>query len=377
VNGEILVIGAGIAGLTTALLLQRAGVSVEVVDRAAGCLAAGAGITLHPNALVLLEQACPQLWTEGMPIERQVTIDSDGSIATVDWRRVWPGGKIPLAIHRQRLAAALLACLADGTVRWSVRPRDLAQDGDGVLVTAADGDRRRYRLVIGADGIGSWTRGFVDPDATPGYSGETYRRAVVAATPPLDLADWHVWRSPGHFFGVLPLGHGQVHVFLESAEPAAGRAHLVRDDAHPSAAFGGAFADLLSALPGGFTVDVRPAFGLLARRWARGRVGILGDAAHAVSPATTQGGALGIEDAAVLADVVVAHGPTPAALREFELRRAPRVVAFQRLARLHTALLHSLRSHPGELTSGCARPGGGTDPVAWYRRLYGPLMTDP
>jgi 2-polyprenyl-6-methoxyphenol hydroxylase-like FAD-dependent oxidoreductase len=377
-DADVLVVGAGIAGLTTAARLQDLGLALEVVEQAPELRAAGAGIMLHPNALAHLGRLSEPLVEAGRIIERQLILDPDGSATVIDWRDVWPEQGLPVAIHRRRLAELLLRRLAPGTVRWSSRPLTLEQDGDRVSVRFSDGAARAYRLVIGADGINSWVRQAIDPHAAPRYLGHTYWRTTVSARPPLDFAEWRVWRSARHAFGAMPIGEGRVHVFLQASlgKPVWTARHLARGRMlELAAAMGPAVSSLVSALGADAELEVRPAYSLLASRWARGRVGIVGDAAHAVSPATTQGGALAIEDAAVMAEEAARHGPAPQALAAFERRRHPRVQAFARLSRLHVALIESLDAGRGSLALGGRETAAGvSDGAPWFRRLYAPLL---
>jgi 2-polyprenyl-6-methoxyphenol hydroxylase-like FAD-dependent oxidoreductase len=378
VRADALVIGGGIAGLTAASRLLAGGVSVEMVERAPRLPAGGAGIMLHPNALTHLAHLGEPLLGAGSFIERHVVFDPDGTRTVLRWDQVWDG-RLPLAIHRQRLAELMLRHLpADPDVRWSTTPDGITQHDGYVRVSFADGEEGTYRIVIGADGLRSWTRRLVDPAATPRYLGQTFWRTTVAAAPPFASAQWRVWRSNGHFFGAMPVGGGRVHVFLQAAfaEPPHVPPEKARERMRTLAnSMGDTVESLVDSLPDAEPVHVRPAYGLAVSRWVDGRVVILGDAAHAVSPAATQGGALAVEDAAVLAEEVGRHGPGPAALAAFEARRRPRVDRFLQLARLHGSLLHALQDDQhGRRVAAVPRPTG--DAAAWFRRLYAPLM-DP
>ncbi|HEX2051932.1 MAG TPA: amino acid adenylation domain-containing protein [Actinomycetota bacterium] len=370
VDRDVLVVGAGIAGLAAAARLRDVGLDVDVVEQAPELRATGAGIMLHPNALEHLGYLGPRLFENGATIERQVTIDRDGSSTIVDWGRVWSDGRMPLAIHRRRLAELMCGHLGQGAVRWSTAPVSLRASDDAVAVGFDDGSRRRYRLVVAADGVNSWTRRLLDATTRPTYLGQTYWRTTIAARAPLAFAEWRVWRAEGHFFGAMPIGGGRMHVFLQAAQPAARDVPAKRaweELLRLGRGMGDSVRLLIEALDRDEEIDVRPAYGLLAARWTHGRIAIVGDAAHAASPATTQGGALAIEDAAVLADEIGRHGANPAALAAFEKRRRPRVAAFARLARQHVALMEMVQA-------GVAQESPRRDGAIWFRRLYAPLM---
>ncbi|MFB6887863.1 FAD-dependent monooxygenase [Kitasatospora sp. NPDC056327] len=374
-HADALVVGAGIAGLTTAARLLRLGLRVDVVDRADAVQAAGAGIMLHPNALAHLDHLGPGLYRAGHPIARQVTTDPDGTAAVLDWAAVWGGDRLPLAIRRRTLSDLMLDHLPPDTVRWSTEPTALTPAADHVDVAFADGGTGRYGVVLGADGINSWTRQYVDPEAAPHYLGHLYWRTTVRGAPPFDFDDWRIWRSGGHFFGGMPIGGGRYHVFLQAGladlrRVAPERAY--REMAAIAAGMGPAVHGLVRSLDPLDTYNVRPAQGLSVGRWAAGRVALVGDAAHSFSPATTQGGAMAIEDTSVLADELARHGVGPRALAAYQERRRPRVRDFARLARLHGVLSSAVQAN---LTPG--RPAGDGTPqgsAAWFRRLYRPLM---
>ncbi|MGF1431310.1 FAD-dependent monooxygenase [Kitasatospora sp. LaBMicrA B282] len=376
-HADALVVGAGIAGLTTAARLLRLGLRVDVVDRADEVQAAGAGIMLHPNALAHLDHLGPALHAAGRPIAHQVTNDPDGTASVLDWAAVWGGPRLPLAIRRRTLSELMLHHLPADTVRWSTEPTALTQAADHVEVAFADGERRRYAVVLGADGINSWTRQYVDPAAEPHYLGHLYWRTTIESAPPFDFDDWRIWRAGGHFFGGMPIGGGRHHVFLQAdlAEPRrVAPEHAYAELAAIAATMGPAVRDLVRSLDPADSYNVRPAQGLSVRRWVNGRVALVGDAAHSFSPATTQGGAMAIEDTSVLAEELARRGATPQALDAYQARRQPRVRDFARLARLHGVLSAAVQANLGP---GRGTPGGAAAPAgsaAWFRRLYRPLM---
>lgn len=374
-DADVLVVGAGIAGLTLAGRLLAEGLSVEVVERSPGLRATGAGIMLHPNALACVPELEGDLRRHGTVIDRQVVVDPLVT-TVVDWREVWGAAGPPIAVHRARLAELLAGAIAPGLVRWATAPTGLVQDDGGASVRLAGGPPRRYGLVVGADGVGSWARGAVDPRAVPRPLGQTYWRTTVAAEPPFDFPEWRVWRAGSRFFGAMPIGGGRAHVFVQDTTapgPAPERPALATMRALARTT-GAAVEALAAGLGDDEEVDVRQPLGVAAGRLAAGRVVLVGDAAHAVSPATTQGGALAVEDAAVLADEVGRHGASPAAALAYERRRRPRLERFARLARMHLALMESMRP----ATVGAASHGGQVrDGAAWFRRLYEPLMAPP
>lgn len=367
---DALVVGTGLAGLTAAAMLQASGLDVEVVERAETLKAAGAGITLHPNARVALGPLDELLAPHGAEIRRQVVEDHEGVRSELAWDAVWEDGRLPLGIARSVLAEQLFARLEPGTVAFSTHPVALDQRPDGVDVRLSDGRSARYALVIGADGIHSWVRRtVVDPEAEPRYLGQVYWRTVAPGRGPLAFTDWRVWRSGPHYAGGLPVGHGRVHFFLQMATrrvPELSEAESRALFERTAAGFPARLREVVAAL-GDEPLHFTAASTISARRWVDGRVGLVGDAVHALSPASTQGGAMAIEDASVLAEEVRAHGPGPEALARYAERRRPRVAHLQRMSRVHLMLLES------EMPKSAAAERAARGPVAWYRTLYGPL----
>jgi len=228
----------------------------------------------------------------------------------------------------------------------------------------------RSRIVLGADGIHSWVRRHVvAPCVEPSYLGQVYWRTVAPASGPLAFSQWRVWRSGPHHAGGLPVGRGRAHFFLQMATDEL----PTLTEAESRDLFGWAvasfpprlreIADWLRTEPLYFTA----ASTVSAERWTVGRVGLIGDAAHALSPASTQGGAMAIEDAKVFTEELCAHGPGPVALLRYAARRRPRVARVQRMARLHLMLLES------KMPKAMVRERAARGPAVWYRKLYGPL----
>lgn len=375
-TADVLVVGAGIAGLALAGRLQNRGISVQVVERAAGLRAARAGIVLHPNALASLGRLREEVVARGAALARQVSIDSDGRCSEVRWDRVWGRLGLPIAVHRRVLSELLFSALARGTVQFGTVPLALTEESDRVRVDFDDGTSGRYRLVAGTDGIGSWVRDRLSPGVVPAYSGHTFVRTTVCGPGAERLPDWQVWRTQRSFLGTMPLGGGRAAVFLQLTEPEPLR--LTPEQARQR------LLAAVSRLPvevgrlfETFVLDeevvARPAATVTAPLLTGGRLVLLGDAARALSPATSQGGGMAVEDAAVLADEVARHGCEPAASLAYEGRRRPRVDSFLRAARRHVLLMSAIQ-HDTELIGRQVRH---QDASSWFRRLYEPLMPVP
>lgn len=370
---DVLVVGAGIAGSATAAALCSHGIDVDVAERSTGLRTTGAGILLHPNARACLEAIDIDPRGHGADIARQVSIAMDGTRTVVDWRHVWGGETLPLGIHRRTLARLLLAGAPQAQIRWGTHPLRIAERADHVAVELSDGTEGRYRLVIGADGVRSWVRGRIDPVASPKVLDQIYWRTTVPAVGALDFPDWRVWTGRGRFFGGMPIGGGESHVFLQAGTARRFSSTVDGDRVGALLAEMGDGVQAMGAVLLGPGARMASATELSLRRWTNGRIGLVGDAAHALSPSASQGGAMAIEDAVVLAEEISRRGATAEALAAYERRRRPRVELFARRARLHSMLMNRGPAAAGGQTPS---PGSGSS-VRWFRRLYEPLMTVP
>ncbi|MFD7320239.1 FAD-dependent monooxygenase [Streptomyces sp. NPDC059875] len=346
------VIGAGIGGLTAAVALQRSGWDVTVLERAAALEPVGAGIGLAPNS-----QRALDVIGLGDRVRELSAWQGDGGMRAPDGRWLARtsakaaaarfGGPLVL-LHRATLVEILTSALPAGVVRTGVTA-SLADPGDDdrpAVVRTGDGDIEA-ELVLGADGIHSAVRRALFPDhAGPEYSGFTTWRVVVPA-PDRPFAPHETW-GPGRLWGTQPLKDGRVYAYAMAAAPEGAhapddeKAELLRlfgDWHHP-------VPEILAAVdPGGvLRHDVHhmprplPAF-------HRGRVALLGDAAHAMEPTLGQGGNQAIEDAIVLAHHSGRGLPPSRALSAYTADRLPRTMAIVRKA-----------ARTGRLTLLSARP---------------------
>ncbi|GAA3441603.1 FAD-dependent monooxygenase [Planomonospora venezuelensis] len=338
---EAVVVGAGIGGLTAAVALQRRGWKVTVLERAASLEPVGSGLGVAANALKALDTI-----GVGDEIRKLSAVQGDGGVRSAGGR--WlartsaeavaarHGGDSVILLRRADLVDALVARLAPGTVRLNttvtgVDPETgrvlLAPAGAaaGAAATASGGTagtgpddaggggaaRLEADLVVAADGIHSPIRAALFPGHPgPVYSGTTSWRVLVPAegVPGQASESW----GAGRVFGIMPLAGGLTYCYATDVTPA-----------------GGGGGDQLAELRRLFSAWHDPIPALLAAAspenvlrndvhylavplpaMHRGRVALLGDAAHAMTPNLGQGACQAIEDAVVLAHVAGAgEGP--------------------------------------------------------------------
>ncbi|MFD5830783.1 FAD-dependent monooxygenase [Lentzea sp. NPDC060358] len=311
---KAIVVGGGIGGLAAAVSLRRVGWEVEVRERAAAFGEIGAGVGVMPNAMRALE------W---MGVDDEVrrlgTPRVSGGVRSSDgrWLVHLPdvGQEKVIAMHRADLHGVLLRALPS---------KVLLNNAEVSSVEDLDAD-----LVVAADGIASRLRAELLPDAPgPVYAGATAWRGVAPG--PYDLPISQTL-GPGGEAGVLPLGDGRVCWYVAAVAPAGA-------DLDPLALFGGwhdPVPSLVSSTPEVIRHDIY-ALPLLPT-FVSGRVALLGDAAHAMTPYLGQGACMALEDAVTLA---ACNGD----LARYDALRRPRTQAVWRGSRLAGKFGIGLRS---------------------------------
>jgi 2-polyprenyl-6-methoxyphenol hydroxylase-like FAD-dependent oxidoreductase len=317
-----IVVGAGIAGLASARALEGLGYEVRVLERHPQLRSEGAGLTLWPNAVRALEAIGLGDVVEecGHRVSEAVTLTPRGELlATVPLRRIERRFGPLIGVHRGDLLRALAGRLRTG-VEYAAGTRWL----DGELY--ANGERLDAELIVGADGIGSATRGAVAPGIAPRAAGYAAWRGV-AASGELTPSPASETIGRGKRFGLLPLSGERTYWFavLAGDRPDA-------DLQDEFAAWHEPIAQVLAATPEAARTYLHLHDLPSLPRWHRGRVVLVGDAAHAMTPNLGQGAAQALEGVAVLADRLRVE-PLPDALAAYERARKPRAERIVRRSR--------------------------------------------
>jgi 2-polyprenyl-6-methoxyphenol hydroxylase-like FAD-dependent oxidoreductase len=330
---QILVVGAGITGLATAVALQRRGHEVSVVEERTDT-SSGAGISIWPNALAALDEiglgdavreaggrvtAGALRWRDGTWLHRPARE-----------RLVKALGEPLVVIRRSALTKVLADAVADGTVHTGLSVRELVTTADGVRVTLSDSTTRAASAVIGADGTRSVVARHLNGALADRYVGYTAWRGVADCTIDPDVAGEVL--GPGIDFGHVPLGPDRTYWFATERAPQGDVAPQGELD-YLKARFA-SWADPIAAVLAATDPDDVLRNDLYdrdrARQWSRGPVLVVGDAAHPMRPHLGQGGCQGLEDAAVLARFVDGKREPAAAFSRFAAFRRPRVHALVR-----------------------------------------------
>jgi 2-polyprenyl-6-methoxyphenol hydroxylase-like FAD-dependent oxidoreductase len=337
-----LIVGGGIGGLATALAFQRNGISALVFERAREFREVGAGLILTGSAVTALHKLglAEALHTIAAPLHyislRTWRGDVLVAVPLQDARMRF--GASAVAVQRGELQAALVQALQPQRLHMNMQGIGFEQDAEGVCLRFASGEARQGDLLVGADGLHSVIRAQLVGAATPRYAGYTVWRGVTpfALDPREEQTTFETWGA-GKRFGCVPLTHGRVYWFAVANARAGEReataeqekrkvAELVSSCHEPAAAV--VAATDASAIVRTDIYD-RP----VRSCWSQGRVTLLGDAAHPMTPNLAQGACQAIEDAYILAESLKSTPTITAALQRYEARRISRANAMVQRSR--------------------------------------------
>jgi 2-polyprenyl-6-methoxyphenol hydroxylase-like FAD-dependent oxidoreductase len=346
---SVLAIGGGIGGLTAAIALRRHGFAVTVIEKDPAWSVYGVGIIQQGNvlratqALGLLERYVQA----GVGFDAVEVYSPAGTrLARVPSHRLLADYPANLGIGRKALHQVLgdSAQAAGAVIRLGVVASAIKDCGDRVAVEFSDGSAKTFDLVIGADGAHSRTRSKVFPDVpAPVYTGQAVWRYNLPRSADLDAL--HVYNGPTGV-GLVPISKTLMYMYVTTPEPGnprypqAGLAALMQAKVARCAP---AIRRLAELITDDEAVVYRPLETLLVEvPWHRGRIVLLGDAAHVSTPHLGQGAGMAIEDSLVLGEELGRHDSIDGALEAYFRRR------FERCAYIVRASLAICRGQLGE-----------------------------
>lgn len=331
---RVLIVGGGLSGIAAAITLQRQGIRTEIVEKEPVWSAMGTGITLMSPAMRALKElgVLDECLAEGSGASEMSLFTADGHLLDTlqihgllgpDYPAV--GGMLRPTLHRILADAAVNS---GANVRTGVTVTALERQPDKVDVKLSDGTSDSYDLVLGADGWRSQIRQLVFGDEAPEPQplGQAVWRALLDR--PASVTGEYQFYGPGLKTGFTPLGPDKMYQFLVQpfADPV-----LPKPEERPArmrellAPFSGVVAEVRETITEPEQVDVRKLYWfMMPPPWYRGRVLLIGDAAHATTPQLAMGGAIAIEDGIVLGELLSTEDDLDVALSKFMDRRYER-----------------------------------------------------
>ena len=345
---NIAIIGAGMGGLAAAAALRKQGIAVTVYEQATQFTRLGAGIQIGCNAMHVLrglglepmlraQTFYPRSWNNRHWKTGEVLFDMVfGREAEAKY------GAPYLLAHRGDLHAALASAVPADCLRLDHRLAGLEQTPDGVRLSFANGRTAAADAVIGADGVNSVVRASLFTDSAPRFAGRIAYRTTYPARllNGFDMGDCTKWWGEDRHIVMYPVKSDRSEVYFVTSQPEPGFGRESWSETGDvkvlRAAFEGFHADVqrvLAACPAvhkRVLVDHEP-----LDRWVDGRVALLGDACHPMTPYMAQGAAMAIEDAAILSRCLADAGRDgiAEALERYEATRRERTARVQLTSR--------------------------------------------
>jgi salicylate hydroxylase len=341
-----MVVGGGIGGLFAANALIAHGLRVSVYEQAPALGEVGAGVYITPNSVRHLERVglgpAVEKWGARVGPQSHYFRHDGTPIAPVQVTDL-SGWNATFGMHRADLVDFLAAALPDDVVHCGHRAVGFEQVGDFARVKFANGANAEADVVVGADGIHSELRPYVFPPSTPVFHGNISYRGLVSRErlPDWPMDRWQMWAGPSKHFLVFPVRHGEMVNYvgfvpadreMKESWSASGDPDVLRRE------FEGWDPRIGAVLE---QVDETFRWALYDREplpiWTKGRLTLLGDAAHPMLPHLGQGANQSIEDGMALATILaqVDNAAVPAALLAYERLRRERVAQVQLGARQH------------------------------------------
>ena len=328
---KIVIVGGGIGGLATTIALGKVGIDAQVYERASEMREVGAGIGLASNALRVLDMLGLAIRSRSLDgAQGSLRNPKDEVLVTIRTDEFTNQVGAVSVMHRAELLEELARQIAPGRLHLGRTCTGFEQDQDGIVARFHNGETARGAALLGADGLRSVVRTQLFGNRPVRYSGYTAWRAVVEFDGGLNHGIVETW-GRGCRFGILPMSGGRVYWFATNNAAEGGRdpegrskdvlLRLFRGWHEPIEALIAATNENAILRNDIYDMDPLP-------RWGQGRVVLLGDAAHPMTPNLGQGACQAIEDSVVLAACLKKHANVESALLDYQSRRIPRTRKF-------------------------------------------------
>lgn len=340
------IVGAGSSGIYLASLLAQQGHDVTLFEQSPQPKAEGCGILLISSGMEALfngnPQICNAILQTAIPARTYEFRNLKDTIVNVyDASESTDDTELPsVLVHRGDILNALLAHFPPDCLRTNAKLQSITQTDTTVTAHFADGNDWTGDVLVGADGIFSTVRDYVQPGVQPNYLGDIVWRGITADNLFCTNGNFKVYiRSRGIYANFFDLGHGQTHwgFFIEKDqapdEIGHSRPHDIAIPRQELAKLPHAARKIIESTPDNeikcrFSYDIDP-----LPQIHQGRIILIGDAAHAKSPSRARGMTAGLEDAIALARHLAANLTVPQMLSAFEAERLPIDHEYQRSSR--------------------------------------------
>ena len=332
---RVLVVGGGTAGSVLTLALRPRGLDVVLAERQTEWKAIGHGITIQGNALRALREVgvADEVVTAGAPFDRLRMRTADGQLIQELVSPPLGGEDLPPTMGSMRfllqeiLSRHVHASGADVRLGTSIEAIDDDGSDAGVAVTLSDGSQERFDLVVGADGQHSTVRSLIGVEADRQPVGMAIWRLEGPRQPGMDCAELY-YGGPRYKVGYAPISEDRMYAYVLDEDrrlESYGDRPLHELMAERAAGYGGLWPAIRESMTADSTIDYRSLEALLIEGpWYRGRVLLIGDAAHSCPPMLAQGAAMAAGDAVVLAELIGEGHPVEKVLDLFMDRRQER-----------------------------------------------------
>ncbi|MEL7072020.1 MAG: FAD-dependent urate hydroxylase HpxO [Cyanobacteria bacterium J06581_3] len=347
---KVIIIGAGIGGLTTGIALKQAGYEVSIYERVSKLRPAGAGISLWSNGVKVLNRLGlgDEMAAIGGQMNRmEYRSHRDESLTNIDLRPLFGTvGQRPYPVARTDLQEMLLAAFGPKNVHLSMKCTAVEQTEENATAIFEDGSRVTGDLIVAADGIHSIIRAHIlGKSLSLRYAGYVNWNGLVPTDPALCEADnWVLYVGEGKRASMMPVGGDRFYYFFGVPVPIGSSTELEDRRKELASYFAGWPQPVQTLIK---TLDPTESNRLEIsdidppERLVKGRIALLGDAAHATTPTLGQGGCQAMEDALVLSQFLMTTNISVAdALKRYEQVRKPRTAQLVMKARKRTDTIY-------------------------------------